>query len=1724
MDVSFNNVLEGTRQYFMGLPTASSQSQGGGQPTWAGGGPPRTDDEGSPAHSRPPSTAPPRPPSEPIEPEPHIIHKATVMREALEKRRERPDDDDDDRDDQSGALSPPPPPSHVVHRPPEQRHDDRPPAEPALRPLDSPRGTPDSPASPAFRPPHRPRSAVDPRESGRSPAPRPAYPYATSRQPDSMYTRYVYDGGDAGRAPGASPQPAASPARYSPQIAHARISSSTPHLQAAALTRYVSPAAPPPHNDRVPPIHHPPPDPRPAPPPQLYQPHRRVSESSQYSRAQAHYERAAAAAAAPRKYDTQHAYPGYRPAASVAHFSYKHVVDAAVTQAAQYGSRPPDRARPPDQARPLDSARLAPRTDYVAAARTADDTVARLHARPNYMYVSPSTSAPRYAQNASVPAAAIQTAAQPARRISPQRPPTTYRPSPAPKSSYEYAGSAPSHTQTSPVRPLPKGGFASQQTRMTVSVTSLVNQMNQTKQKRESPLDLSVKTVKNSADSSTTQEDADSSSTEIKNVPLQPRPTSSAARLPSGVAIAASYVASHKVDFAPDFHSQYRERRENHLHAAVAATLPPPARHNGSYEVRPQADSYRVDPRHPAYIDHNKYNLNAARHEPVPRIDLTKSQREERRIESRLREERHYLEESRKRQGGAISSNVPDKLVRYETWSSDSRIERLNRSAREQHVLMSQPVYSYSSYKRFEALQNEQKRVAAAATATSAYRENIPNNRYPYVTDLPQRNTSDYHNHYLDRTHLMNGRQVIQRVVNSRDPSHHLEHHSGVPADKRVLSILRNSLETKHTGTVEAPRLARQELDLIVIDDDTEITDLTKDNDTGVISKSANFDSVRQLSPNIIQKIHVPKAVDSIVNDNEYQKLDNNDTLGKSPENDVSSRIRTKAELKVMPPSEEHSLKLDFKQENEFSDKPKILPKSQKQHLFNQIREDRLRQGSGKEESNDMVLVTQIKSEPMNIDEIEKDAELTTKDEESPILENKEITISDSNNEDDMDWANACENFVEQLKTSCHKKKLKKPEKEQEHDNQISDEPILQESLAETTNSVVIKQEPITEDELKDNVQEEPTDPVISEKKVDDIVHNKSNDVDDLDEIPIMQIKKEIESKASEKVQIKEEAESTDDDEPLIKSKLLKDREKNEQHKNYQILKELAEKSVYVKLECCDADVNKKDTNMKENENKVKSKVKNSIKGKGKASLSEQKSKIIKTIVSSSDSDSDDVSVASRLRTRKINKSEDIKPLINNKSPLKTSTPKKMDSPGRNTSTNRKLFETTFDFHPGWEEELYRYKRSLRMPPRLIAIPRGRSDGPFGQSSSSLFTRGSTSLPDLDHTPLSPAPSSAPSAATDDLFSRRLDKNILDSDLDSNSSCSVINKLHYDSEASTSTILSSVPVAKKKESIIDVLMQKCSKTEIKRKKFKEQPKIKSKSPRSSNLLHSPNLKLADKKKDKIEDDIHLGDLKKKILLKNKTTNTKNSSPQVEKRTLAKLKARTKTENRQLKQRTNVKGSEDNRPASAPAASLVREDVENSVTTTDKDETVKLKAKAKKIMKDKLLRRSNSIRDGLRSTKSLKRNDAKGRLLRLKKRNNLIKSLANKRIKDFPSKKKESKSPSTEKDGDKTKEEAPPVPTDGTRKRFKRLFGRRKFSSGFDYIRKKKKIVRKDETTQPNTNKIKKVAVKNSPESEHDTLKEIKGWFINKSIGETSLHRAARLGYTVSIYHLFYFVT
>lgn len=94
----------------------------------------------------------------------------------------------------------------------------------------------------------------------------------------------------------------------------------------------------------------------------------------------------------------------------------------------------------------------------------------------------------------------------------------------------------------------------------------------------------------------------------------------------------------------------------------------------------------------------------------------------------------------------------------------------------------------------------------------------------------------------------------------------------------------------------------------------------------------------------------------------------------------------------------------------------------------------------------------------------------------------------------------------------------------------------------------------------------------------------------------------------------------------------------------------------------------------------------------------------------------------------------------------------------------------------------------------------------------------------------------------------------------------------------------------------------------------------------------------------------------------------------------------------------------------------------------------------------------------------------------------------------------------------------------TRVLFKRKLMRKKFRSGFDYIKKKKKKEPVSDK-KPATVVTPSTASSNSvppsaPRYISEIHAEIKGWIVNKGHGETVLHRAARLGVNVSYFQFF----
>lgn len=94
-----------------------------------------------------------------------------------------------------------------------------------------------------------------------------------------------------------------------------------------------------------------------------------------------------------------------------------------------------------------------------------------------------------------------------------------------------------------------------------------------------------------------------------------------------------------------------------------------------------------------------------------------------------------------------------------------------------------------------------------------------------------------------------------------------------------------------------------------------------------------------------------------------------------------------------------------------------------------------------------------------------------------------------------------------------------------------------------------------------------------------------------------------------------------------------------------------------------------------------------------------------------------------------------------------------------------------------------------------------------------------------------------------------------------------------------------------------------------------------------------------------------------------------------------------------------------------------------------------------------------------------------------------------------------------------------------------IFNNKYFSNllahlGFDYIRKKKKTTVHSESQITLSNNIikKRLQARENLETkdESDIAKEIKGWVLNKGVGESVLHKASRLNYMVKLL-IFFFI-
>lgn len=383
-----------------------------------------------------------------------------------------------------------------------------------------------------------------------------------------------------------------------------------------------------------------------------------------------------------------------------------------------------------------------------------------------------------------------------------------------------------------------------------------------------------------------------------------------------------------------------------------------------------------------------------------------------------------------------------------------------------------------------------------------------------------------------------------------------------------------------------------------------------------------------------------------------------------------------------------------------------------------------------------------------------------------------------------------------------------------------------------------------------------------------------------------------------------------------------------------------------------------------------------------------------------SDSVSDDVdsdtikeSVATRLRKRK-----------RGSDPNRASTRLRMrlrsKLPGQSKTTivkkrKQRAFGDGSDFTPGWEEELYKYKRSLRMPASLINIPRPP------------HTKRPSSLPDLD-------PYSSQSSINHSNENKK--SNIWGSeDSNSNNSSRKNFESGHESDATSSTISSfkNKKVGFDKNDKVSSNYKKSSK-EFKRSNKHVIQTYQNDSNSNICIYKSELITKTNKKSSETQDPFYLEYVKKKSLsnFKDFSDTRVNWSSNIVIKTKIKNKAKDNNKKATIRE---VFG--DDRPASAPPISMLPGLM---------NETKHSRSKSKQILRNPGMERSNKA---LLNSKRLLQGNRRKSVLTSKKQESDVSDDA-----EISSRAK---------------------------KKLKLRTNRRKFRSGFDYIRKKKKQNKKE---------------------------------------------------------------
>lgn len=1300
--------------------------------------------------------------------------------------------------------------------------------------------------------------------------------------------------------------------------------------------------------------------------------------------------------------------------------------------------------------------------------------------------------------------------------------------------------------------------------------------------KRESPLDLSVKTVRTPADSTLGDTESEArnkyylsnrtshSSISTHNYPqldvnsFRKNLTQQTAQMPSATA--------PKVEFRPNFNVPSLSQPPKHMKRPTEdhkrSSLPEKAHSSSRAIYNNKNISYPMSNtnRYPtvsipsaahvnSYIQAQEVPARNQQSTNVPRIDFPTSNHK---TNSVYAVPSHDLQ--KKRPADVAPLIVPNKVPKLDPWreSIDMQIEeRLSSYKQQQQAKLSVPtskptmingsypsvnqdkskdIYgmyqkpNYENMSQHASYSQAQSHYHTQSNHSQTYVPSPATHQYPGYPGLTNQQPQAPNATSLNATSRSNSNPSLASVVSNT------KNHLGGAVDKRVISLLRNSLEIKgqkkvfeqlksHENYTQHPRSDVQH-------PSTDVTAPLQPK-PGLIGRNnvspftpTNFPDNSNMA-SIYNKFHIPKAIDSVnfeINKNQNPAIDKQmlDTVitNHTTNSDydglaafLAARIRTKGELKQGGPTNqnisnnnssitesrlqgiiENQLKSPMKQDTSqssaycpssgttsSSSPPKLSKERQmafapRKRLFSRNEEDPgnnavpPRDKSGLRSSSETSVFDFPDSDSETDMNGRESLEAMRKGRKSSLKQSTPINSIEFKAEspgpaspgDDI-FAKLCDNFVEQLKSGTIKKRVKRKK------------PLEPEVLA--------KLEPFTKEKVPENIK-----PPVPEIK------DEIKDCDKILSTPQVSVVSKVKEESSDIPSSTEsKIVSTPESEP--KQQIESDCKSN-----------------------TDSTVKKEDPLFVNNKENVR-----------------------RRLISSSDSS--DSETETKKKDTQVNNDVDNRSLDFPKMPEEANDCKEEIKDNESVQKSNEIlpiirpakkpsFGDGSDFYPGWEEGVYRYKKSLRMPPTLIQVTRPPQ-----------FHRLSTSLPDLDPCPQSPTASILADNEKESTGKTKLKKiksEPLDSDNESNSSLNLFKKTNYDSEGSAS--VRSLPNTAKEMSILDKLLEKYGGRRKKKIKRKEDhsPKVIPKAENPVELLPTPGLEIkkeSGKEVNKLSSSVIKSEsallgFRKTTINNFKDAFRKNANNIVgvnEQFATVVLKSRTRKETRVLKQRATIKEvfGED-RPASAPPVTCVNDiQIKEEITMEENSCLGNLIVKLEK--QNDIIEKQNEVENLSRGDKENEVADTKqmlkNKLLnkgKKKEKNNLLKNLADKKMKMEIQDEIEDETRSLDdviikRDPDE-KSETPSIDGDdgsvSGRRRGKFGKMRRKLSSGFDYIRKKKKVKKELVENDCGEKKKRKNVLSKTLESVDDIQKEIKTWVLNKGIGETHLHRSARLGYTV----------